>query len=168
MKTIKSLLLILTMAFCMPFAKAQSTTNNIDKITTAYLGIKNALVAGESTTAKVKAEELYSLLAAQPDKGLSGSQKKFVSANLEMLLFDSRHISETDKIDHQREHFASLSKNMYAFLKGVKLNTISLYEQYCPMKKSTWLSETAKIKNPYYGDKMIECGQTKEKLAAAK
>ena len=45
-----------------------------------------------------------------------------------------------------------------------------LYRQYCPMafdnKGAHWLSETEAIRNPYFGEKMLSCGQTKETLAA--
>jgi hypothetical protein len=36
------------------------------------------------------------------------------------------------------------------------------------MEKKSWISESAIIKNPYYGKKMIECGVTKETLKAGK
>jgi hypothetical protein len=54
---------------------------------------------------------------------------------------------------------------MFELVKGLKLNTNTLYEQYCPMKKATWLSESAAIKNPYYGSQMLTCGKTTETLA---
>ena len=76
--------------------------------------------------------------------------------------------SETNAIEHQREHFASLSKNLYEVLKGLKINTAIVYVQYCPMKKAYWLSESAAIKNPYYSDTMPTCGKTAATLAAIK
>jgi hypothetical protein len=27
------------------------------------------------------------------------------------------------------------------------------------MKKASWLSETEEVRNPYYGDDMLECGK---------
>ena len=88
---------------------------------------------------------------------------------IDKLFYDTRHINESKSADHQREHFASLSKNLYEVLKAVRKNTTTIYEQYCPMKKTYWLSETEKIKNPYYGPTaMSTCGKTKETLAAVK
>jgi len=51
------------------------------------------------------------------------------------LSYDARHIAEVQKIDHQREHFASLSLNMYSLAKSVRLSNQPVYEDYCPMKK---------------------------------
>ena len=84
------------------------------------------------------------------------------------LSFDSRHISETTAVDHQREHFASLSKNTYAVLKAFSANSQALYLQYCPMKKASWISDKPAIENPYYGKGMPDCGSVKETLKAAK
>ena len=144
-------------------------STSIDKIVDEYLGIKNALAAGDAAKGSEKAKELFTLLSQHPEKGLDPKQQKLMAEHLTMLSFDSRHISESTAVDHQREHFASLSKNLYAVLKGVKRNTVTLYEQYCPMKKTYWISETEKIKNPYYGpSSMSTCGNTKETLAAVK
>ena len=152
--------------FSLTQINAQSAgSTSIDKLINEYLGIKNALAAGDAATASQKAKELYAILSQQPDKGLDPKQKKVMAEHFTMLSFDSRHISESTAVDHQREHFASLSKNLYAVLKGVKRNTTTLYEQYCPMKKTYWISETEKIKNPYYGpSSMSTCGNTKETL----
>jgi hypothetical protein len=165
MKTIKTLSIILVLALSFSFAKAQ---NNIDKITNAYFGVKNALAAGNGTEAENKAKGLLTALSL-PETGLKPDQQKIFNSYADKLKFDSRHISETTVIDHQREHFASLSKNLYEVLKGLKMNNSTVYEQYCPMKKAYWLSETSKIKNPYYNDKeMATCGKVTATLNAAK
>ncbi len=157
---------MLVLAFSVSFVKAE---NNIDKITHDYYGVKNALAAGNSTAAQNSAKELFADLSAQPDKGLDASQQKILDSYLDKLKFDSRHISESTAIDHQREHFESLSKNMYAVLKGLKMNTSTVYMQYCPMKKAYWLSDAAAIKNPYYNDKMMAtCGKVAATLPPAK
>jgi hypothetical protein len=53
---------------------------------------------------------------------------------------------------------------MFEVVKGLKLNTAVVYRQYCPMKKSYWLSESPAIENPYYGNQMLTCGEVKETL----
>ncbi|MFI5137435.1 MAG: DUF3347 domain-containing protein [Sphingobacteriales bacterium] len=171
MKTLKtlSLMLALTLSVLLASAKNAAPGNAIDKITAAYLGVKNALAAGNGTAAEAKAKELLDALSADPAKGLKPDQQKLLKSYLDKLKFDSRHISETNVIDHQREHFASLSKNLYEVLKGLKLNSTTIYMDYCPMKKAYWLSEIAAIKNPYYNDKMMAtCGSAKATLPPGK
>ena len=160
-KIILSLLLIVTIGS----VKAQNTA--IDNITTSYIGVKNALAGSNATLAKSRSAELLVALSA-PVKGLQPAQQKVLDMYLDKLKFDGRHISHTTVIDHQREHFENLSKNMYGLLSILKLNSTMLYQQYCPMKKAAWLSETAEIRNPYYGNDMPECGKVNAILKAAK
>jgi len=165
MNKLKISLSILMLSSSMYYAQAQQPANNaIDKITNAYLDVKNALFAGNGDLAEKDAKVLLAALSDNPDKGLSPEQRKQLNSYIDKLKFDSRHISEVNMVPHQREHFASLSKNLYGVLKALKMNTVTLYEQYCPMKKTYWISETTAIKNPYYGSEMPECGITKETL----
>jgi hypothetical protein len=161
----KKILLSLVLILSIVAVKAQNAA--VDKITTSYIGVKNALVGSNAALAKTRSAELLAALSA-PVKGLQPAQQKLLGTYLDKLKFDSRHISETAAIDHQREHFESLSKNMYSLLSGLKLNSTTVYQQYCPMKKAAWLSESEDIRNPYYGDDMLDCGKVTATIKAAK
>ena len=141
----KKILLSLIMVLSIIAVKAQNAA--VDKITTSYIGVKNALVGSNAALAKTRSAELLAALST-PVKGLQPAQQKLLGTYLDKLKFDSRHISETTVIDHQREHFQSLSKNMYSLLSGLKLNSTTVYQQYCPMKKAAWLSESEDIRKP--------------------
>jgi hypothetical protein len=169
-KTLRTFPIVLMLLLPVPLAWARyAAPNNIDKITTAYLAVKNALTTGNGALAQTKAKDLLAALSDHPEKGLKPGQQKLLNSYLEKLKFDSRHISETNMVDHQREHFASLSKNLFEVVRGLKMNRTTVYMDYCPMKKAYWLSETAAIKNPYYSDKMMTtCGRVSSTLPAAK
>lgn len=169
MKNLKVITLTIVLALCTIFTNAAPAPGGlIDKITNAYLDVKNALVTGDANAVKLKAAELFKDLSAAPDKSLSPAQQAILKKYQVKLLFDSRHMSESTAIDHQREHFATLSQNMFSLLKDAKMNTFPVYQQYCPMKKAYWLSESNEIKNPYFGDKMLDCGKVTETLAPGK
>ncbi|MES2267969.1 MAG: DUF3347 domain-containing protein [Bacteroidota bacterium] len=161
----KKIFLSLILVLSVVITKAQNTA--IDKVTASYIDVKNALVASNATLAKSRSAELVAALSA-PVNGLQSAQKKVLATYMDKLKFDSRHISQTTVIEHQREHFQSLSKNMYSLLSGLKLNSTTVYQQYCPMKKAAWLSESEDIRNPYYGDDMLECGKVTATLKAVK
>ncbi|OOQ60655.1 DUF3347 domain-containing protein [Mucilaginibacter pedocola] len=162
----KALFLSLIFAFSVATAGAQQI-NNVDKLASHYISLKEALVNGNAELAKSKSAQLLNSLTAFPVKTLQPAQQKTFNAYAIKLKFDSRHISETTVIDHQREHFESLSKNMYSLLSGLNLNSAPLYQQYCPMKKASWLSESTDIRNPYYGEDMMECGKVTATIKAA-
>lgn len=162
----KALFLSIILAFSIVTANAQQV-NSVDQLTSHYISLKEALVNSNAELAKSKSAQLLEALTLFPVKTLPAKQQKTYTAYVTKLKFDSRHISETTVIDHQREHFASLSKNMYALLSGLNMTSAPLYQQYCPMKKASWLSESTDIRNPYYGSDMMECGKVTATLKVA-
>ncbi len=169
MKTIRSIFMALALLAITASVKAQTPGANAENgVVTAYLDLKNALAADDGAAAEAKAKVLNTQIAAIQVKDLPAAQQATWKSYVDKLSFDSRHISETTAIDHQREHFASLSKNMYAVIKASKANSADLYLQYCPMKKASWLSDKNAIENPYYGKSMLDCGGVKETLKAGK
>jgi len=139
------------------FAQDNSKQSQPSQLLTTYFNIKDALVAGDANTAATQAEAFV--------KTLNGIDEKIINeGNRNALLTDAGHISETKDIKHQREHFASFSSNMAALAKAQKLSTQPIYVDYCPMKKSYWLSSESAIKNPYFGSTMLTCGKVTETL----
>lgn len=171
MKTLKAFLFLMLAVLSLNTAKADPPTLGaaLNTVARAYFNVKNSLVANNVSATQKNALELITALNAVPDKSMTEGQHKFWFDYLNKLEYDSRHISESSAIDHQREHFGELSDNMYIVLKRFNLNTATLYKQYCPMKKLYWISETTTIKNPYYGTGgMVTCGNTKEELKPLK
>jgi hypothetical protein len=72
---------------------------------------------------------------------------------------DAGAIATAKDLKKQREVFANLSNNMVAVAKAVKLSVQPVYQQYCPMKKASWLSSEKTIRNPYFGSAMLSCGE---------
>jgi len=134
-----------------------STTTQPSILLHSYFDIKNTLIGGNAGNASVKALEFV--------KALSSNDSKIGTASVrEAMLRDASQISTGKDIKQQREHFASLSKNMYALAKTSKLTTQPVYYTFCPMKKSYWLSSEPAIKNPYFGSSMLTCGKVVETI----
>jgi hypothetical protein len=138
--------------------------SSLSQLLTLYYQLKDALIKSDVNAASAKAAELYKAIEGVETKTLSEQDSKAFTALHSKLSYDARHISEVKELPHQREHFAKLSENMYALAKAVKLSAQPVYEQYCPMKDAYWLSNEAKIKNPYYGEQMLTCGEVKDTL----
>ncbi|MES1224985.1 MAG: DUF3347 domain-containing protein, partial [Bacteroidota bacterium] len=81
------------------------------------------------------------------------------------LDYHAEHIQGAPAIDHMREHFAPFSENMFAVVKAFKANNgVTVYYDYCPMQKASWISNEEAIKNPYYGKQMLTCGNVTETI----
>ena len=148
---------------------AQSTSQPTSKVIASYLDVKNALVANDAKTASASAKTMLDEIAKVPMDKMTTEQHTVWMKYTKKISYDVTHISEVAELDHDREHFTSLSKNMYAVLKAFPTAT-PVYYQFCPManesKGAYWLSEQDKIHNPYYGDKMNGCSSTKETIQA--
>lgn len=132
-----------------------------------YFAVKDALVKTDGNTTSAKAKDLTSAINAVKMEKLNHEEHMVWMKVLESLKEDAEHIADTKDTAHQRDHFLTLSKNMYTLIKVSKTETPTYY-QFCPManngKGANWLSKESDIKNPYYGSQMLNCGKTVETL----
>lgn len=75
-------------------------------------------------------------------------------------------ILKESNIEKQRESFEQVSLSVYDLIQTLKPSGIRAYYQYCPMafndRGSYWLSAADSIMNPYFGKKMLTCGEVKD------
>ena len=75
-------------------------------------------------------------------------------------------ITNARDIESQRTAFSSLSNHFIELVRKSGLESGELFVDYCPMalndKGANWLSNMKEIRNPYFGDKMLTCGEVKE------
>lgn len=132
-----------------------------------YFAIKDALVKTDGKTASTKAKELLTAINAVKMETLNKEVHTVWMKVMKDLAFDAEHIAGTKDAGHQRDHFTTLSKNMYELVKVSKMET-PIYYQNCAMyndgKGANWLSKEKAIKNPYYGSEMLSCGSVKETM----
>lgn len=144
---------------------AMSGDDKSQAVLNDYLNLKDALVADDNAKAKKLGATLVTSLGnLEASTNFSDAQRGNLKDIIEDAIEHAEHISESD-IDHQREHFKILSKDVIDMvaIAGTK-NT--LYQQFCPMYDggSAWLSMSKDIKNPYYGSKMLDCGEVQKEI----
>ncbi|OAQ42287.1 hypothetical protein A5893_04020 [Pedobacter psychrophilus] len=131
-----------------------------------YLAIENSLVMDDSKTAADAAKTLVEAIKSFDEKLHNAKQINVFRKIKDNAIQHSQKITENiDNIENQREHFKMLSENIYDYAKVADLPA-PVYKINCPMYKdgSFWLSKTKEVKNPFYGDKMISCGDVKETI----
>ncbi|MDG1962402.1 MAG: DUF3347 domain-containing protein [Flavobacteriaceae bacterium] len=141
--------------------------NPLSAVYNSYFAVKDALVKTDGTTASTSAKTLFTEINNVNMNNLSMEVHMAWMKVLENLKEDAEHIADTKDVSHQRDHFTSLSKNIYEVMKISKQDTPTYY-QFCPMandgKGANWLSKENAIKNPYYGSQMLSCGKTVETI----
>jgi Protein of unknown function (DUF3347) len=168
----KNLLLIFTLTLLFAsFANAQDlgkidseVQKQIGASLTTYYGLKDALVDSDAEKSSTKADELLKNFDAVETAKMTAPQTTLWNKLAVNLKLNAKHIKDNKETEHQREHFAKLSTIMYALVFNFKANETEAYLDYCPMKKSSWLTNSKDIKNPYYGKKMLDCGSIKATL----
>jgi len=132
-----------------------------------YFTVKDALVKTDAIATSTKAKELLSAINTVKMEQLTTEEHTVWMKVLKNLKADVQSISNTKDISVQRNHFINLSKNMYDVIKVSKTETPTYY-QHCPMandgKGANWLSKENVVRNPYYGNKMLNCGSVVETI----
>ncbi len=79
-----------------------------------------------------------------------------------------QEISKETDIEKQRTKFIDLSKAMLTVISSFGVAEQEVYVEHCPMANNNqgadWLSLEKAIKNPYFGDKMLQCGSVKQTI----
>ena len=147
---------------------SQATTKpfSTSEIIADYLKLKNALTKDDAKTAANSGKALFKTLNAAASSSIDPKLKSEFNDIVDDAKEHAKHIGDNaNKIDHQREHFVTLSKDMNDLIKLFGSNQ-KLYQDFCPMandgKGAIWISEIKEIKNPYYGSQMLTCGSVKK------
>ena len=77
-------------------------------------------------------------------------------------------VSATEDIKKVREHFIEISSQLKMLVKTFKPYDQTLYVQFCPMANNNqgadWLSLEKEVKNPYFGEAMLGCGEVEDSI----
>ena len=145
-------------------------TQMLMSVVEKYYGLKNALVATKADNADKAALEL----SATTDSFRSYVHKDNAGATLkpylDTIITQSKIAAsfKDETCEKQRLAFGPVSSAMFGLLKAADLKNAHVYQEYCPMafneKGAHWLSDDSDIKNPYFGKKMLECGEVTDVL----
>ncbi|HKJ42515.1 MAG TPA: efflux RND transporter periplasmic adaptor subunit [Sunxiuqinia sp.] len=134
-----------------------------------YLKMKNAFVESDASKVSKEANAVNHAIKNVDMKLLNGN--KGMSSwmdQLKTMNSSIQSIAQQTDIEQQRKEFATFNQAFYHSIKAFGLKGETAYYQYCPMANSDkgayWLSETKEIRNPYFGEDMIGCGETRETL----
>ena len=139
-------------------AQAQSKSNpQLVKLYQNYISVKSALASDDAQKTSMAANEFL--------KTASTINSKLINEkNLLSIKADAKYISQSKNIEAQRKSFYKLSDVMIDLAKENKLSDKTIFVQYCPMAKGSWMSNEKQIVNPYYGKSMLDCGSVKSQI----
>ena len=134
--------------------KVNITDDKLNAVYQHYVHLTTALINGDAAEAKIASNAIEAGINETP-----GGKSVAVNA---------AKITTASDIEVQRASYSTLSNDFIALIKKSGLNSGELYVDYCPMalndKGAYWVSNNKEIKNPYFGDKMLTCGEVKETI----
>ena len=155
-------------AHVMPGKIDPKFTAQLTSVYENYIKMKDAFVASDSKKVSSEAKKVNSALKSVEMTLLKGDAHIAWMNQLKTLNNSIVLIANSSDIENQRREFSKFNLVFYKSLKMFGLENETAYYQYCPMannnKGAYWLSETKKILNPYFGEKMLSCGETKETI----
>jgi Cu(I)/Ag(I) efflux system membrane fusion protein len=140
--------------------------NQLNAVFNSYINLKDDLVKNSPKKVSKDAKTLNNQLSQVDMKLLTDSNAHNHWMSLEKeIKASATSISNTSDIVEQRNHFKHLSFHLTNALELFGINE-KVYHQFCPMadnnKGAYWLSREQKVINPYFGDKMLTCGEVKQ------
>ncbi|MDJ1498869.1 DUF3347 domain-containing protein [Cytophagaceae bacterium DM2B3-1] len=145
--------------------------DQFENVLTSYFMLKDSFVKSDTTEINQKATDLIGATNKVDTTKLNTEVQTKWKTSKAMIIRSVTTLQTEKGLEDKRAGFEDLSKIMYEVVNTYGATT-TVYKQYCPMalndKGAYWLSVNKEIKNPYFGDKMLECGEVQEVLTFEK
>lgn len=153
------------------YAYTEAFNQSMNNVLNAYYNLKDAFVASDTVKINTEAVVLKNLLDSfKLEEVQQFDTLGFASINGrpgDVAAEISGMLGEKE-LEKKRESFEMVSNAFYDMVRVIKPTGATIYYQYCPMafndKGAYWLSSADSIMNPYFGKKMLTCGEVKETL----
>jgi uncharacterized protein YdbL (DUF1318 family) len=156
-----------------PIAQSKNSNSFNDKFTNflnSYYRLKDAFAASNDTMAAANAKLLIAsadsvnLNEVKADSSITEMANQYIAS----VTSEAKALVAEPTLEAKRKSFQTISDNMYDLVRTVHFDKEIVYHQFCPMAFNDagayWISPTADIKNPYFGKKMLTCGEVKDSI----
>lgn len=144
---------------------SSSFMQGFDQLMTFYFDLKDQLVSSNGRNAALSAASLHKAHQQINENELDKKGQQLWEEISHPLIESASQIAQSNDLEVQRSQFQTLSDQMILLLEKVGTEK-PVYKQYCPMadqdKGAFWLSKEKEVRNPYFGDAMLTCGEVKE------
>lgn len=162
-----------------PLARGENSgpfNQSFDALLSSYYSLKDAFVAGDLNKINASAEELTKsangLKTTEIQGDSTGMIKETANQYAQSLSSSAATVATAADIEAKRHEFETVTEALWSLTRTVQYDGQKVYYQYCPMafdnKGAYWLSNTTEIRNPYFGNKMLKCGETADSLDYSK
>jgi len=130
-------------------ADALGASDALKSIVGSYLQIHAQLAVDKTDGVKDAATAIETTAATMGETG-------------EGIAKAAKALREAPDLKAAREAFGPLSDAVIARAQVEGWKDLGVKQAFCPMVKRSWVQKDEKIRNPYYGSTMLECGEFKK------
>lgn len=142
------------------------------QLLSTYFQMKDALVAGDTVSADAAADAMAMAADSVRLDELKGDSTGAIRDLARTFIMEintaSRFFSGSAGLEERRKKFESITELIWNLTRSIRFTGATVYYNFCPMafdnKGAYWLSAERPIRNPYFGDKMLTCGQVLDSL----
>jgi hypothetical protein len=142
----------------------------------AYNDLKNALVASDTGKASAAALALRTAVDSLKLNEIKGDSTGDIKLNAQSftgtITGSAQALVAEKELKNKRKEFEIIADAIWNLTRTVRYTGQKLYWQFCPMafdnKGAYWMSYEREIKNPYFGNEMLNCGSIEDSLDYSK
>ncbi len=146
--------------------------SSIDKITELYFQIQDELSHDRLDKVKDSGKDLLGKLDLVDMKLLKGNSHMEWMKIEKVIRDGAEKIASAADIDSARGSFEIITKPTISALKYFGSTEKTFYKLHCPMafnnKGAFWLQKSKDVRNPYFGESMLTCKDSIEKISTGK
>lgn len=137
-----------------------------NQILNTYLSLKDYLVQSNPAKTAQQASQLLQALQTVATQNLPSDFQDWWQPRSGNLKARVQKIAASRSIQAQRKEFLGLSEAIIQMVPAISHAAESLYVQHCPMafnnQGGDWISAQREIRNPYFGEEMLQCGVVRD------
>ena len=151
-------------------ANTDAFTGQFNQLLNTYYAMSGGFTKGNAGEADLAAQQLRYQLDSLDLKTLKADSMLIQTAqgSKESILAELNALTAEKDLENKRRSFQTISDALYDLVRIVQYNGATVYQLNCPMAfnnaGANWLSNDTIIKNPYFGEKMPECGSVVDSL----
>jgi len=143
----------------------------LEELFAPYFAIQAALANDDPAQAALAAKQALTALSSVDMSLVAGDDHMAWMKAGKALKTSLSQAAKTQDIKAAREHFHQLSQALTSLTKRFGVTSAEpVYQFHCPMafdnQGASWLQDVNDIKNPYFGDMMLKCGELTEVIKA--
>jgi len=141
-------------------------SQHLSSLSFSYLKLKNALTNDHFAKAQKHLEDFKTEVLQSDAMNDHPEHSAMHDRHHRSMAEAVQNAANAKSLEQLRNAFILISDNLIKAIQNQNFKDQELFIQYCPMaddgKGAKWLSTSRKIKNPYFGQQMLSCGEIVE------